>query len=151
MTTSLIQKSAWLAWLILACSAAGLIYMMGDTKPPFEMLSATTNKPRAGEILRADVLVRRDLSRKCSVTFSRHIFDSSNTRIDITPSTVMPAPALEQLEAAKPGHLRLAVELPQYIQPGPARLVTPLAYACNAWHTLRPIEVLMTVNFEVAP
>lgn len=151
MSMSLIQRSAWLAWIILAVSAVGLLYMMGDNVPPFRMVSATANSPRAGELLRADVVVTRDLSRRCSVQFSRHIFDSSSTRIDVTPLTFMPASALDQLDAESPGHQRLAIPLPAYIKPGPAKLVTPLAYTCNLWHSARPIEVLMTVDFEVAP
>lgn len=151
MSMSMLQRSAWLAWLILALSAAGLIVLMGDSKPPFRMISATTNTPRAGEVLRADVVVVRDLSRRCSVTFSQHIFDSSSTRVDMLPLTFMPAAGLDQLDAESPGHLRLAIPLPDYIKPGPAKLVTPLAYVCHAWHSVRPIEVLMTVEFEVAP
>lgn len=100
---SLIQRSAWLAWLILLVSAVGLLFLMGDSKPPFRMISATTNTPKAGEVLRADVIVERELKRRCSVTFSRHMFDSIGTRVDITPSTFMPADGLDQLDAEKPG------------------------------------------------
>ena len=151
MSTSLIQRSAWLAWLLLLFSALGLIYMIGDTEPPFRVISSVANSPRAGELLRADAIVQRDLSRNCSVTFSRHILDSQGTRIDVQPLTYMPAAGLVQLEETSPGRLRMAVMLPAYVSPGPAKLVTPLAYTCNAWHSLRPIEVLMTVDFVVAP
>ena len=146
-----LQSSAWVAWVMLALSGVGLAYMMGDTSPPFRMLASSANTPKPGELLKAEAIVERQVFRDCSVSFSRHIIDSAGQRIDITGTTFMPADALRQLERATPGRLRLAVVLPSYVEPGPAHLVTPLAYVCNPWHALRPIEFVMTIPFEVKP
>ncbi len=150
MLVKTLERMAWIAWLLIALSAAGLVWMMSDVSPPFAMVSATTNKPKPGELLRVDAVVQRQLKRQCGVTFSRHMFDSSGTRMELAGDTYMPPEALEQLEGIAPGRLRLAVPVPPHAQPGPAKLVTPLSYQCNAWHSLRPIHVLMTIDFEVA-
>ena len=149
--TMVLKRSAWLAWVLIAGSMASLSYMVLDSSPPFKALGYTVNKPRAGELLRADVLVARDLGRECSVEFSRHLFDSRGTRWEVQPQTNMPSAAIRQLEDQAPGHLKLAIAVPSGMAPGPARLVTPLEYACNPWHAVRPIVVMMTIEFEVSP
>ena len=149
--TKILQRSAWLAWALLVLNGLGLLFMMMDDKPPFQMLGYERATVRPGEILRVDATVKRELSRKCSVTFSRHVFDADGTRIDIVPDTYMPAGALEELQRLTPDKLRLALPIPSYVKPGPATLVVPLAYQCNAWHALRPIETRMVVSFEVLP
>jgi hypothetical protein len=106
---------------------------------------------KPGGVLRIEAKVRRDLSRKCSVQFSRHIFDSQGTRHDISAETMMTFAALQGLEQVTPGRLVLAVHLPPHIALGKARLVTPLIYQCNVWHSVKPIETTMVVDFEVAP
>jgi len=125
--------------------------MMADTKAPFAMNSYTVEPVKAGGILRLEAHVTRDLTRKCSVTFSRHAFDSAGTRLDLVGQTTMTAFALEQLELIDAGKLKLAIQIPEFAKPGPAVLITPLVYTCNAWHGLRPIEYTMTVNFEISP
>ena len=149
--TKVLARSAWLAWALLTASLAGLGWMMLDTAAPFVMLDYTAESVRPGAVLRVDVQVRRDLSRKCSVTFSRHMFDSAGTRVDLVGSTQMTAKALEGLEKHSPGQLRMAVPIPPYVSIGRAHLVTPLAYVCNAWHSVRPIETTMVIDFEVVP
>lgn len=149
--TLILHRSAWLAWALLAASALSFGYMVFDSRPPFELRGYTVSKSHAGELLRVDASVKRDLARGCSVAFSRHIFDSVGTRWDVQGQTNMPATALSQLDQQAPGKLRLAVPLPLGIAPGPARLVTPLEYKCNPWHAVQPIVVVMTIEFEVVP
>ena len=147
--TKLLQRSAWLAWALLALSGFGFLFMVMDDKPPFQMLGYEKATVSPGEILRIEASVKRELSRRCSVTFSRHLFDVEGTRIDVVPDTYMPASALEELQRLTPDKLKLAIPIPSYVKPGPATLVVPLAYQCNAWHALRPIETRMVVAFEV--
>ena len=147
----LLKRSAIVAWVLLAASASGLLWMMGDTHAPFVMHGYTVEPVRPGEILRLKAEVRRDLKRKCAVTFSRHMFDSAGTRLDLVGQTSMTAAGLEQLNAIDKDVLRLAIPIPDYAKPGPAILVTPLVYSCNAWHGLRPIEYTMRVDFDISP
>jgi len=149
--TTLLNRSAWLAWVLLGLSVAGLVGMISDSAPPFKMTGYVASVPHRGELLRVDVAVHRDLARECSVQFSRHIFDASGVRWDVLATTTMTAQALAQLDAEAPGHLRLAVPVPPGAAPGPAKLVTPLQYECNPWHGIRPIESTMTIEFEVLP
>ena len=149
--TSLLERSAWLAWALIVLSMIGAAWMIADTDPPFRMLSYESTPARPGGILRVDAVVQRALSRRCSVTFSRHLFDSEGTRIDISPAVVMTADALEGLDRAAPGQLRLAISIPAHTLPGPARLVTPLQYQCNAWHAIRPIETTIVMVVEISP
>ena len=149
--TSLLQKSAIAAWIILAGSVSGLLWMMGDSKAPFELYSYKVEPVRPGEVLKLRAEVRRDLGRNCAVTFSRHMFDSAGTRLDLVGQTTMTAAALEQLNAIDNDVLRLAIPIPEYAEPGPAILVTPLVYQCNAWHGLRPIEYTMRIDFDISP
>ena len=151
MATKYLQRMNAFALLILVASLFGLGVLIADSAVPFKLVSATTNAPHVNGVLFIDAVVVRDLKRKCSVTVSRHIFDATGRRIDVMPSTYMPAEALEQLDAIAPGRLRLAVPLPWYISAGPAAFVTSLSYTCNDWHAIRPINTVMTVNFEVLP
>jgi hypothetical protein len=149
--TTILYRSAWLAWLLIGISGAGLAWMIGDSTPPFRLTGYVSNVPHRGELLRVDATVWRDLERNCSVQFSRHIFDAAGVRWDVLSSTNMTAAALRQLDEQAPGHLRLAVPIPAGAAVGPAKLVTPLEYQCNPWHGIRPIESTMTIDFEVLP
>lgn len=149
--TTMLQRSAWLAWALLVASMLGAGMMMADTEPPFRMLSYTVNSPRPGELLRVNAQVERQLDRGCSVRFGRYILDSTGTRMDVLDATQMTAAAVRGLDAVAPGRLSLAVRVPDHAAPGKAHLVTPLAYTCNAWHAIRPIETTMVVDFEIAP
>jgi hypothetical protein len=149
--TTILYRSAWLAWLLIGISGAGLAWMISDSTPPFSLTGYVANVPRRGELLRVDATVWRDLDRNCSVAFSRHIFDAAGVRWDVLASANMTAFALRQLDEQAPGHLRLAVPIPAGAAVGPAKLVTPLEYQCNPWHGIRPIESTMTIDFEVLP
>ena len=143
------QRSVWLAWALLLAIAIGAAALMLDRRPPFTITSYETNSPRAGGILMVNANVARELERRCSVTFSRYMVDSSGLRADLMPDFTMTAQALEELDHATPGRLLLDIHIPDYVSAGPAVLVTPLEYRCNPWHSLMPIETTMVIKFEV--
>lgn len=149
--TSVLRRSAWLAWLLLIVSGGGLALMIGDDDPPFRLIGYTVEPVRPGGVLRVTADVQRDLDRECSVVFSRHMFDSLGTRIDLAGTRNMTADAIRVLDEVSPGKLRLALPIPAYAAAGPAKLVTPLSYQCNAWHAMRPIETTTVMVFEVSP
>jgi hypothetical protein len=136
---------------VLVLSTMGAVSLMLETQPPYELLQYEAPAAHPGGVLHVEARVKRDLSRPCSVVFSRHIFDSQGTRHDIVAATSMTVAAVRGLEKAAPGRLVLAVQLPPYIPLGKAQLVTPLSYTCNAWHTFKPIEETMVIDFEVTP
>lgn len=61
------------------------------------------------------------------------------------------AELIATMEAEHPGRLSIAVQLPGAMLPGRARVDTSLAYSCNIAQVLFPIEVLMTLPFNVLP
>jgi hypothetical protein len=148
---TILQRSAIVAWALLLSSFIGLGLMVMDDSPPFETISYVSTPVKPGGVARFEAIVKRDLSRRCSVTFSRHAFDSTGLRLDLVPATSMTADALEGLERATPGRLRVAVGIPPFAAPGPARLVIPLSYVCNPWQAIRPIEMVMEMSFEILP
>lgn len=123
-----------------------------DRTPPFEMLSYNALPARAGDnsIIKLDV--RRDLARKCSVTYSRMFFDAKGARFEVTSGQqVMSAAAIEESNKRAPNTLRLSIMVPTKASPGVGALITTLDYACNPVHQLYPVQVLITMDIEVLP
>ena len=146
------RRLVLLPWLVIVLLSAQILVWMADRHPPFEMLSATVNAPRPGEILRLDARVRRDLGRDCAVEFSRYLFDRYSTRYEGAGPQLMTAQGIRDMDAGYPGGLRVNMLVPVGFPPGPARMVTLLQYRCNPLQDImRPIEVVMTVPFEVMP
>lgn len=150
MTESL-WRWRWIPTVLLMLWVLVLVSWAFDRKPPFELYSYEASSPRAGETLEFVAHVRRDIPRDCSVSFSRHMFDSTGARLDIQASTLMTPQALSMLDKVTPDHLKLRVPIPAGAASGPAQFVTSLEYVCNPLHTIWPIRVQMQANFEVAP
>lgn len=59
------------------------------------------------------------------------------------------ADQIASIEARNPGRLAIVIELPLWITPGTAQLVTHLQYRCNPLHIVWPINVTTTIPFNV--
>lgn len=152
-TVSRIATAVVLAGLLLFAVALGQVLMWGlDRRAPFELDSYTANPARPGDAAIIRASVRRDLSRRCSVTYSRMFFDASGARFDVTMGAqLMNAQALDDLNRRSPDALVLSVTVPPLAAPGMGQLVSVLDYVCNPMHQLYPVAVLMTMDVEVLP
>ncbi len=146
-----LERSIAVAWVLIALSAAVVIYWAFDRSPPFVMLDYTAFNGRRGETVLVAANVDRNLERNCSVTFSRYLFDAKGVRSDLSGIQYMTASALAQMERDNPSKLLLSVKLPDNVQPGPAKLVTSLEYVCNPIQRIWPLDVLMEMNLVVLP
>lgn len=150
------QKWLWLPWVVIILTTVSVVAQVSvwmlDTRKPFELLSYTVNQVKAGGLLRVDGKVRRDLDRECSLRGARYIMDSQGARYDFGSSIVMTAEALRIMDKLSAGEIHQVHQLPAYIAPGPASMITTMQYVCNPLHELfRPIAVDMRIDFEVLP
>lgn len=138
--------------IVLAC-ALQVLWWVFDTSPPFELVSYTATAAQPGGVTRIEAVVKRDLARDCSVTFSRHMFDATGVRFDLSGQQMMSASALKTLNEISPDKLRLNIAVPAIAAPGRALVTTVLEYRCNPWQESigRPIRVEMKNYFEVLP
>ncbi len=95
--------------------------------------------------------VKRDPSRNCSASWTRYIIDSTHTRIELMGTQYTTAAAITAMENASPGRLRIAVELPESVTPGPARLMATTEYVCNPLQRLHPIDLLTVMDIMILP
>ena len=139
------------AWAVVITCAAWLIAMILDTDPPFRMLSYAATPARPGSVTHIDAVVQRELDRRCSVIYSRVLFDREGRRTDLGPAMILPRQAIEDLDARQRNHLLVEVKIPEHVPPGRATIVTAAFYRCNIWHAIAPIEVTMSWEVVVLP
>lgn len=144
----MMERSLWIAYAIIAAALAQLGWWALDRHPPFELLKINTVEVHQN-VVRFNLNVRRDLERGCSVEFGRHLIDADGFRHDTSVGQIMDAPALAEMDRRMGGKLLLSMDLPAGFVRGPATMVTVLKYSCNPLQTLWPIQVQMTVPFEV--
>ena len=152
-----LQKLNYLATILvlvgialMALVVTQLVIWGLDRRVPFAMTGYHANPALPGDVVIVRAVVERDLSRKCSVSYSRMFFDSAGSRYDITSGAqMMNADALDDLNRRNPNALVLSVTLPPQATPGKGALVTVLDYACNPMHQLFPVPVLLTMDVDV--
>jgi hypothetical protein len=148
--TSFVEKLHWLWRAILLACFVQIAFWAADRTPPFVLGPYTSTSAPPGGTVRIVAKVQRDLSRKCSVVFSRHLIDASGARYDLVSGQTMSAYALEAMEKLMPGELRLQVHIPPGTPPGLAHLFTVLEYSCNPFHRrVSPIELTIEMDFIV--
>lgn len=156
--TTLIPRIAYRAvWVVILCGAAaflGVTLQLSlwwlDNKPPFLLIAYTVSPTERGDLAILRVNVKRDLSRDCSVTYSRMFYDAEGTRTELTPDVqLMTAEAINDLDARTPDKLVITVRVPKEAAKGLGAVVTPLEYVCNPLHQLYPIHLLLRMNLEV--
>jgi len=137
--------------LVAFALLAGLVaYWSMDRKPPFELKSYISSAGVPGQIIVIDAIVKRDLDRNCSVTFSRAFFDSRGARTELTDGAMlMNARALFEMNKLNPGQLRLPVKIPVGATSGEGTVMTILDYVCNPTHLIKPIPLVLTMKVLV--
>ena len=144
----MMERSMWVAYAIIAVAVAQLAWWALDRHSPFDVLKINAAEVHQN-VVRFDLDVRRDLDRNCSVEFSRHLVDADGYRHDMSVGQIMDAEALREMDKRMGGKLLLSMDLPAGMAHGPAAMVTVLRYSCNPLQTMWPIQVRMTVPFEV--
>jgi hypothetical protein len=147
---AVMMRVAWMPSVLLLLAFVVVIAQAADRAPPFQILSVEPAFARPGEVVIINARVWRDTSRDCSVTMSRSMFDSSMARYDY-PVAKFSDQLIDAMESKTPGHLRVALVVSSQAAPGPADLVSVLAYRCNRVHAFWPIEVTTHMGFEVLP
>lgn len=139
-----------LAQAIVVCGLLLVAWYAADRKPPFSVLSveSASGYPGGSVVFRAKVA--RQVERNCSVSVVSYAFDSAGTRFEVYRG-VDPASAIRRTDKISPGELKVAVRLPEAIEPGPASLLTVREYECNKTHRIVPIEVTTSWPFTVLP
>jgi hypothetical protein len=144
------QTLAWIPRLMILVAVVLVAVQAADREPPFAVLSVEPAQARAGEPVVITAKVKRDMSRDCSVSMSRSLFDSSGARVDYPLARFSDA-AIDLMERVGPGMLRVSIVVPINASVGPANLVSVLDYRCNRVHSLWPIEVTTYLPFDVIP
>lgn len=145
------------ASIMLITGAVLLLLILGqvflwalDRSPPFSVVNYQVTPVQAGQMAVVNVSVKRDLSRMCSVTYSRMFLDSKGVTWDLTEGVrVMTAQALNELDRRNPSALTIKISIPAAAAIGPGTIMTVLEYICNPVHQAYPIPVVMLTNVEV--
>jgi hypothetical protein len=144
------QSFMWLLLIGIIC--VGVYQASTDRAPPFRVLEVEPAAARAGEVVTIRQRVVRDLSRPCSVKWSRFMWAPGMGRLDLTTEPVQVGPEfISRMEARDPGRLTVSVRIPDTAQPGQGSLVTHLDYWCKPAQRAWPITVITDVPFTVLP
>jgi hypothetical protein len=147
--TLLLHRHLWLAWGIILASLVVFGIWGADRRVPFAMLEVHPSTAVAGGMAEVSARVKRDVSRQCSMTLTRFLYDRDGFRHDMTGTQSMSADGIRHLEAQKPGMLAMRFAVPSYFPPGPAQLVAEKAYRCNPVHQFFPINATFTLPLVV--
>lgn len=151
--SALHARMAHLLWLplgVLLLSLLQLALWAADRAPPFVLASVMVSTAAPGRTVQLEALVRREISRRCSVHYTRQIFDGAGVRHDLEGEQYNSAEAIEHMERRNPGRLLLAIAISADARPGSAALVEARRYQCNPLHALWPIEVTTVMPFTIA-
>lgn len=149
MLTRFLRAASFLPILMHVLVAGQLIVWGLDRQSPFVLDSYTATNATPGGTVFFVGNVERNVSRKCSVEYSRTIYDKNNFSYDVSGMQLRSPDALTNLDTRSPSRLLVAVELPTGIPPGPATMLTVLNYRCNMVHNVWPIRVTLPMKFEV--
>lgn len=121
-----------------------------DRDAPFVMLDYKVAPAKAGQSTVVKAMVRRDLSRRCSVLFSRSFYDSTGSRFELTDGAqLMNSSSMQSYNQRSPDMLVFNVDIQASAAPGFATVMTVLDYQCNPIHQFYPIAMVLTMDLEV--
>ena len=138
--------------LLFLCYIVGQLTLWKlDTRIPFEMTGPVVyDVPKPGETVKITIPVKRDIERDCSVLWSRYMFDSEGTRFDLTSTKFMSAEGIAYMDKLTPNILKVSIDIPPKAAPGNAIIVTQLAYMCNPFQYIWPVDHDMRYTIKVA-
>lgn len=150
--TAVLERMMWLWIVLLSVSVAQVAYWWFDRAPPFSVTSYSVAPVYQGGYIHIDAIVKRDLTRECSVTLSNNLYDSSGSWYVLEPPVRLQHGTIAAVDRKTPGRMVRNMPLPEGVAVGPAALVSSMAYECNLLQELvRPISVQIEFPFEVLP
>lgn len=148
------RRNSLFGWALLGLAAVlWPVRWAFDRDPPFAITGPVTvvNAQAGGEVM-FNAPVRRDLDRECSVMFARYMIDAAGFRRDFDKGPrPMSAEDLRAMDKRMNRHLQIAIPTAAGMPPGASVYTVNLLYRCNPLHALYPIEVTMTLPFEILP
>lgn len=125
-----------------------------DSYVPFRVTGEVTQTQAIpGKEVKLSIPVERDLDKKCSVLFSRYMYDSKGTYYDIMATRFISYKGLLELDKINPNRVQFSFTVPEEAALGPAIVITQLAYMCNPLQSIWPMDYDMKVivNIEKKP
>lgn len=152
MTSTITRWLTTRAYLFLfLCYLLGhLAWWKFDSYIPFKVIGPaeyTTTYPGASTTI--IVPVERDFTKPCSVLFSRYLHDSAGTYYDLMATRFISAKGIFDLGQMNPGEVKFSVKIPPEAAPGPAVVVTQLAYMCNPVQNIWPMDYDMRTPITI--
>ena len=135
-----------------------LIMMAFESRlPPVEALPTAPMTVHAGDWNTLLIPVRRDMSRRCSISYEVILIDSVGVRFPMIGGDSTPD-SIQEMEARHPGVIPLGVFIPPLKHPwrggiseGPAELLITRTSACNPLQELIPIRSRSSIALLILP
>lgn len=141
-------------FLFLCYLIGHLGYWASDSYVPFSVTGPSEHtKAVPGESVTIKVPVKRDVTKKCSVLFSRYMYDSDGTYHDLMATRFQSYSGILKLNEINPNQVKFSFTVPEDATPGPATVITQLAYMCNPLQSIWPMDydMVLTINIEKKP
>lgn len=122
-----------------------------DSRVPFKMTGPPIyTHAVSGEPVKVTIPIKQDLTRDCSLLFSRYMFDSEGTRLDLQATRFVSATGIILLDKTTPNSIQISLDIPKQTAPGIATIVTQLAYMCNPLQYIWPVDhdMIFTIKVE---
>ena len=147
--SSIKEKMVWIPYLVIALFCIQVVVWASDRKSPFEVITSSHKLVKPGKVLELSMVVRRDVSRGCSLNLVRWL--ESHGRRTEAFAVPFDAQDLTNLQKELPNRLELFIFVPDWFPVGLAVYRASLAYQCNPLHHIWPIMYQQIVPFEVSP
>ena len=135
----------------LALCVAMVVIFATDRTSPFELVYYSAPAVRAGEMLKIDAVVKRDLERECEVTYNRSMVDRKGARFWESPPSRANSERIREIDVRTRNELHVEVQMPYWAPVGKVSYITSLDYECNPLHRIWPIQTIMKIETEVLP
>lgn len=146
-----LRRLVWFPVLLLLAAIAQVVYWAQDDDPPFTGGKYIATPTRAGEGMQITREVKRDLSRTCSVTYTRYLLDGAGQLHDMAPVQRVSPLMRQTLDRVSHGRRDEVIQLPKEAAAGKAQIVTDLNYSCNPWQKIFPIYIRSELIVEILP
>lgn len=149
----LLQRLLWMPVAVLLVSLVTLTgyvaLWLSDDAPPFVNGSYTATPAKAGRGMIISRELHRDVKRRCSIIYSRVLFDGAARMHDIVSGQRVSPQMRDLFERKTPGRQDEVVQIPEDAAPGDGWLITDMEYRCNPLQAIRPISVRLELPIRI--
>lgn len=123
-----------------------------DNTPPTQVIGPQpVIVAHPGQLVKVEIPVVRDLSRPCSLLFSRYMVDNSGVYYDIMATRFLSHQGWVDIEKAAPHEIKFSMDVPKNIPLGKAVVTTQKAFMCNPLQYIWPLDVEIKVTLQIEP